>query len=114
METLVTCSYKDGICRYCKSAGYDGRFCVKKAITFATACIRHVSEGGFDVSDEVYKERLSICETCSERQDEICIQCGCHLPLKARWATQECPLKKWPELDLTSLLPAKSRPKCCG
>ena len=52
-------------------------------------------------SDEIYKERLSICKTCDkfkELQNE-CAECGCYLPAKARIVLDSCPLGKWKMKD---------------
>lgn len=49
------------------------------------------------VTDEVYKERVSICKGC-EKYDEIeneCLECGCYIPAKAKVVLDSCPLNKW-------------------
>jgi len=49
------------------------------------------------VSDEVYRERITICKGC-DKYDEFenkCVECGCYLPGKARIILDSCPLKKW-------------------
>jgi hypothetical protein len=54
------------------------------------------------VSDEVYKERVSICRSC-DRYDELenrCVECGCYVPGKAKINIDSCPLKKW-DVDST-------------
>lgn len=55
------------------------------------------------VSDEVYKERVSICKIC-DKYDEFenkCVECGCYVPGKAKIILDSCPLKKW-DVDKTS------------
>jgi hypothetical protein len=55
------------------------------------------------VSDEVYKERVSICRTC-DKYDELenrCMECGCYIPGKAKIIIDSCPLEKW-NADLNS------------
>jgi hypothetical protein len=39
--------------------------------------------------------RMQICEMCPERSDMWCGKCGCYLPAKARFVSEECPLGKW-------------------
>jgi hypothetical protein len=41
---------------------------------------------------------MSICQSCDRYeagQRPTCRECGCDLLLKLRFATEECPLKKW-------------------
>ena len=54
------------------------------------------------VSDEVYKDRVSICRSC-DRYDELenrCMECGCYVPGKAKIILDSCPLEKW-DVDST-------------
>jgi len=50
--------------------------------------------------EDLYARRMRICRSCPELQagflkSPTCGLCGCKLGLKARMATQECPLGKW-------------------
>ena len=60
----------------------------------------HKNQGEFlFVSEDVYKERYSVCRGC-EKFDEIenkCKECGCYIPAKARVVLDSCPLGKWTE-----------------
>jgi hypothetical protein len=66
------------------------------------------------VNDQQYAERLSICDSCEhcDKSDErwICKLCSCYLkegkllPGKARWATQDCPIEKWPKGRITCIV----------
>ena len=53
------------------------------------------------VPEEVYQERLKICQSCPKWRPNIlggvCGQCGCITKLKLRLPKEECPLakKKW-------------------
>lgn len=49
------------------------------------------------VSDKIQNERMKICKSC-EKYDETqnrCIECGCWLNQKTKFALDSCPLKKW-------------------
>ena len=76
--------------------------------TFAKAVAQHVASGAQYVTREILEERLNICAICDRRtvgEDgrERCSVCGCYLTGgvagaggKAEWASQDCPLGKWP------------------
>jgi ferredoxin len=57
-----------------------------------------VANGLRTVTDEQYAQRLNICDGCSERRDNYCLQCGCYLTWKATGRAFQCPLKKWPTI----------------
>jgi hypothetical protein len=78
------------------------------ARAFFGASVRHVAAGMPAVTDEVYEARLAVCESCPnlrlpEWRCAGMAGCGCYLkstnlhPGKARWATQTCPLDRWPK-----------------
>jgi hypothetical protein len=50
------------------------------------------------ISAEQLEERLGICRSCDQYQENWCRQCGCQLALKARGRAFRCPLNKWPEV----------------
>jgi len=55
------------------------------------------------VSEDLYKERVSICKSC-DHYDEFenqCKLCGCYVPAKARNIFDSCPVKKW-DMDADS------------
>jgi hypothetical protein len=72
---------------------------------FTHSVIDFVKEGGPLVSDEIKKERLSICFSCEFHKEDTafhteegkCGFCGCYLKAKASMATESCPLPspKW-------------------
>jgi hypothetical protein len=89
--------------------------------TFAQAIYKYILSGLPKVTDEQYAARLAICDTCeqcdkTDTETWKCQACGCNLqegtilPGKARWATQDCPLSKWPKLPL----PNSASSPCCG
>src|SRR5262249_19731188 len=69
---------------------------VQKAWSLAASLAAFLADGCRTVSADQYRERLAICDTCSERQDNTCGKCGCFIPFKARGLAMECPLDKWP------------------
>jgi hypothetical protein len=41
--------------------------------------------------------RLAICGSCDQlRSNRACAKCGCFVDAKARFRSQDCPLRKWP------------------
>jgi hypothetical protein len=64
----------------------------------ARAVATHVAGGCHSVATEDYAARLSVCEACPERRENVCLRCGCYLTLKAHWRAMECPMNKWPPL----------------
>ena len=40
-------------------------------------------------------KRLEICKQCPRNQDNVCLDCGCFIPLKTKKASDYCPLHKW-------------------
>lgn len=79
--------------------------------------IKHALAGalivGEKVSDEVAAWRMSICQACEHRRDNVCGVCGCFLDLKAKSATNfnpakmrnevtHCPLGKWNDEEIAN------------
>jgi len=71
-----------------------------QAVHFTEALGRYIAGGMKMVAEEVYRQRLAVCAGCDFFRDNHCLQCGCRMAgdvvAKARWATEECPLGKWP------------------
>ncbi len=46
------------------------------------------------------RSRVRACSLCPYQQRrrgvESCLLCGCWLPLKRRWSTEQCPSGRWP------------------
>lgn len=112
----------DERCTKCAILGEDNKECIEpqppdifeRAANAAKAAGRvaaaAVSGKPITVSDEVYAERLSICEACEflRKSDKVCTAagCGCYVvgtaitPGKARLATENCPKGKWPKPEV--------------
>lgn len=52
------------------------------------------------VSREVRKNRLASCELCLSYKAGVCTECGCVVKLKSKVASEECPLGKWPTVEV--------------
>jgi hypothetical protein len=91
---------------------------------FIGAVYAHMISGMPKVSDDQYAARLAICEECTHcnKSDDrwVCKLCSCYLkegkllPGKARWATQECPINKWPALPVIEQTPPPKGGCCRG
>ncbi len=72
----------------------------QRAMNLGRAVVRHAADRGQNVADDVYEARLEICRNCSmcDAARMVCLHpsCGCFLNVKARWQSEDCPLKKWP------------------
>jgi hypothetical protein len=86
-----------------------------KAIQYIPAKVNHTLNGSPVVPDEVFKERISICQTCPnfDPDKRQCKLCGCPMDAKAKWADVDCPdtPPKWVAYELQS----KSKNRgCCS
>lgn len=72
---------------------------LKMAKNLATAVVKHIKDGGRNVTIEEYTERLAVCNGCDMRLKNRCTHpsCGCFLDKKAWWASEDCPMEKWPK-----------------
>jgi hypothetical protein len=69
----------------------------QKAWSLATSIAAFVADGCSTIAHDVFRTRLETCDGCDRRRDNKCLECGCYLPIKARWRVMQCPLGKWPE-----------------
>src|SRR5258708_47825 len=69
----------------------------ERAWNLTCALATFVADGCQSVSAEEYAARLEICNTCPQRSENLCLMCGCYLPLKAQGRAMQCPLGKWAE-----------------
>lgn len=73
------------------------RAIMNKIISFGKSIKKYVENGSPEVSDFTYFDRIKICRDCEHFNQILtkCKECGCFLNIKARWATEKCPLDKW-------------------
>lgn len=45
--------------------------------------------------EDLYRDRLTVCERCSYLQEGLCGACGCFVELRAATRRQICPYQKW-------------------
>ena len=56
------------------------------------------------VSNELYAQRMADCRACENYGElGLCSECKCIMPLKAKFAQFECPIKVWSK-DYTKLI----------
>lgn len=72
---------------------------IEMGANFIKSTVKHVVGGAESVSEETYKERLSTCNSCDQRDGTGCKLCGCNIARKAKWKTNACPIGKWKEVS---------------
>lgn len=72
---------------------------LQRGMNFAKAGLRHIAGGMSSVDDAEYEARLNVCRGCDycDQTHLVCLrhECGCFLKIKARWATETCPIGRW-------------------
>ena len=70
--------------------------------TFSKEVVEFAKQGAPHVNRNQYKERLAICDGCKDLRRDVmrCGKCGCLVEQKAKWATSNCPEKKWPAIKV--------------
>ena len=83
----------------------EGPGLARRAVNFGTAVVRHAANGLQQVNTAAFEARIRICQNCSSCDSDrmVCLQpsCGCSLTIKARWASEDCPLGLWPNLRVS-------------
>lgn len=78
----------------------------QRALNFGLALVRLASHGFTAATEEEIATRLAICRSCASCDVPrlTCREhsCGCDLTVKARWASERCPLGNWPESAVPS------------
>lgn len=70
----------------------------RQAWNLARSLADFIADGCKTVSEDQYRRRLQICDTCDRRRGNRCRACGCRLSLKARGRAFRCPDGKWPQV----------------
>ena len=70
----------------------------RQAWNLARSLADFAADGFKTVTEDQYRERLEICDTCDHRRGNRCLKCGCRLSLKACGRAFKCPLNKWPKV----------------
>lgn len=63
----------------------------------ANDVIAHAKNKFGKSTEEERARRLSICDSCEYliKESKRCSACGCHVEIKSKWESSQCPLKKW-------------------
>lgn len=73
---------------------------LRRAWNYFHALWRHLKNRRLMVSRNTHQARLRICQECTsyEPTKQLCLErnCGCYVHHKARWASEDCPLRRWP------------------
>lgn len=88
----------EDICQYCRCPDHELRpaTTLEKIVNVAVAAAGHLLAGSPLAAPEERDRRLAICDGCEHYSAGAgtCKLCGCGT-VKATWADQACPLKKW-------------------
>lgn len=86
---------------------------IRKAVNFTAATVRHIANGGRELTPAQAAARIAVCEsnTCGQFQADkrTCrhVACGCYVDVKAKWASEDCPLGLWPSLEAPPTKPPR-------
>lgn len=65
-----------------------------RILRFVYALLKYLIFGN-RVSKEIYKTRITLCNSCEHLNGPSCNLCGCYIKHKAKWSTESCPDNKW-------------------
>jgi len=74
---------------------------IEQGMNFISSVVENVITGGEQVTEEIYKDRLSICDgtktgqICEFYDNNRCKKCGCFFASKVWLASEKCPIDKW-------------------
>lgn len=84
-----------------------------RGINLAKAVIHWGLSGFKCVSEDEYKARIDLCNSCHLLVNETTCahpKCGCFVTKKASLKTESCPLEKWPSLGTPNVQVARKPP----
>lgn len=85
---------------------YDTPNLFQRGLKFSKAILTYAIAGMPNVSDEVFDRRMALCLQCPhyDAAGPRCLKCTCGLQVKARMATEQCPLQppRWGPGDYVS------------
>lgn len=56
-----------------------------------------MAQGQPNLTSQQVAARLAVCASCDQlRSNRTCARCGCFVDAKARFRSQDCPLRRWP------------------
>lgn len=77
-------------------------------VNFVKSAVKQVVNGLPETPERERKIRLDVCgvykpkeSQCEMLENGRCKLCGCFVEEKAKWATADCDLKKWPKNEFT-------------
>lgn len=92
----------------------EGPSLARRGWNLGVAAVRHAADGLRKVEPEEFEQRLATCAACPlcDVPNMVCreVRCGCQLRTKAGWASEQCPLGKWPETDTADHTTSVSTP----
>jgi hypothetical protein len=85
----------------------DGPPLPRLAWNYFKARLKRIITGSNDVTEEQFADRIDACigtaknPPCVHHFQGRCIHkaCGCPIRIKASWASEDCPIKRWPKLE---------------
>ncbi len=81
----------------CKGPGQTLPPLTEQVKNLANDVIAHAKNKFGKSTEEERARRLSICDSCEYliKESKRCSACGCHVEIKSKWESSQCPLKKW-------------------
>ena len=61
---------------------------------YVEGLLRRIPDGQ-KAAEQVYQSRLGQCKACDQLATGTCMGCGCLVELRAAYAKEKCPFRKW-------------------
>ena len=70
--------------------------CCKRSLlgSLADSAVRAI-KNPVPIPDDAQRARLEICGPCDKFVNGRCVECGCIMALKVKFAHMECPIGRW-------------------